>query len=148
MTTSDSPSPSSPAQERESLRLTIAEHPARGKLGGAWWPQSRDIDLEFAALVEEFPALQGRVMRGLFSRPDWDTAPRKVATHRGFVKVGSFPNDDTHLMILTVSAEPWRLQLLVVPSDATADKARALMAAAASVDVAGAKALLVEHGVL
>lgn len=148
MTTSDSPSPSSPTAARESLRLTLAENPVPGNLGGAWWPQSRDLPTELASLIDEFPEVRGRVVRGLFSRPDWDAPPRKIATKRGFVKVGSFPNDDTHVMTLTVSVEPRRLFLLVVPPDTGADAAAALMASAGSVDTDSAKALLAEHGAL
>jgi hypothetical protein len=35
------------------------------------------------------------------------------------VKVGSFPSDDTHLMILTMGSEQ-RLKLLVIPSETPA----------------------------
>lgn len=148
MTTSDSPSPSSPTAAREALRLNLAEDPTPGNLGGAWWPQSRDLPTELAELIDEFPEARGRVMRGLFSPPDWDKPPRKIPTRRGFVKVGSFPHDDTHVVTLTVSASPRRLLLLVVPPDTPADTAATLMAGAASVEATSAKALLTEHGVL
>jgi hypothetical protein len=127
--------------------LTLAPHPGREKLAGAWWPQSRDLEIELADLVDHFPKVRGRVMRGLFSRPDWDLPIRKVTTKHGVMKVGSFPGDDTHVMILSMSAAPSRLTLLVVPSETDADAAQALMARASSADAHSAGALLAAHGI-
>jgi hypothetical protein len=87
---------------------------------GAWWPRSRDLNREAADLVDHFPAERGRINRLLFSRPDWDESSkdgrgvRSIAAARGRVKVGSFPSDDTHVMILQLS-DGKRLTLLVVP---------------------------------
>jgi hypothetical protein len=89
---------------------------------GVWWPQSRHLQTEAADLVDNLPRSVGHVNRLLFSRPDWDDAlvggrgARRVQTGRGPVKVGSFPSDDTQLMILTM-ATGQRLRLDVVPSD-------------------------------
>jgi hypothetical protein len=107
------------------LRLQLSDSPAPGRVDGAWWPRSRDLQQEAADLVDHFPTASGRVNRLLFSRPDWDDPDpagrgmRKVVAARGAVKVGSFPSDDTHLMILTL-ASGQRLKLLVIPSDTEA----------------------------
>lgn len=101
---------------RQVLRLQLSGSPGRGILDGGWWPQSRDIDVELAELVDGFPAVVGRVHRALYSRPDWDTQPRSVRVARGRVKAGSFPRDDTHLLVLSMSTRI-RLRLLVVPYD-------------------------------
>jgi hypothetical protein len=88
---------------------------------GVWWPQSRDLQVEAADLVDHFPPQVGRIDRLLFSRTDWDDpiangrGVRRIRARRGAVKVGSFPSDDTHLMIL-VLASGRRLSLRVIAS--------------------------------
>ncbi len=53
-----------------------------------------------------------------------------VRAGRGMVKVGSFPDDDTHVVVLKMSTgEP--LRLLVVPADLDAELAPRVMALAA-----------------
>lgn len=52
----------------------------------------------------------------MFSPPDWDDKPRRVPVGGRFVKVGSFPRDDTHLLLLALS-DARVLRLLVVPPD-------------------------------
>ena len=56
--------------------------------------------MEVADLVEHFPLPSGRVVRVLISPPDWDPAPRQVRVAGGSVKIGSFPRDDTHLVLI------------------------------------------------
>ena len=76
-------------------------------------------------MVDHFPAANGRISRLVFSRPDWDNSShhgrgvRTIRAARGQVKVGSFPSDDTHLMILTMGSGE-RLKLLVIPSETPA----------------------------
>jgi hypothetical protein len=126
MTTSSSNSPTTPA-ERVPLRLGLSAR-SSSSLGGAWWPQSRDLQLEAADLVDHFPEAAGHISRLLFSRPDWDhptvsgRGVRRINAGRGAVKVGSFPRDDTHLMILSMSSGK-RLNLRVIPSDTDAVEA-------------------------
>jgi hypothetical protein len=113
--------PVATVEGRVPLRLELDDDPV-GFLHGAWWPQSRDLQPEAADLVDHFPAAVGRINRLLISRPDWDNpaadgrALRRIVARRGPIKVGSFPSDDTHLMILTM-ATGRRLRLVVVPSD-------------------------------
>lgn len=115
---------------RGPVRLNLAEKPGRNHLDGAWWPQSRDLAVELADLVAHFPPRFGRIVRALFSPPDWDPAPRRIPVAGGYVKVGSFPRDDSHLIHLTTSSRTV-LHVLVVPPDFTADQgAEALLAAA------------------
>lgn len=99
---------------RGPVRMALSPSPGKATLDGAWWPQSRDLDLELADLVDHFPADRGRVQRVLYSRPDWDTQPHRVVVARGPIKVGSYPHDDTHLMMLRMSTRT-DLRLLVVP---------------------------------
>ena len=113
-------------------RLRLSEV-AGGRLDGAWWPRSRDLEAELPELVDHFPVAAGHIDRVLFSRPDWDSCPRKVDVHRGRIKTGSFPSDDTHLLILRLSTQV-QLALLVVPPNTAPDLANRLMARAAAAD--------------
>lgn len=148
MTTSPTMSDSSPTlAERAPLRLRLDNSFQSGQLDGAWWPQSRDLQREAADLVDHFPALIGRIARLLFSRPDWDTVPgdpsiRRVQATRGTVKMGSFPSDDTHVVVLKMSSGE-RLRLLVVPADTEPNLASlAMQQAADDRNTQGASTLL------
>jgi hypothetical protein len=80
--------------DRPPLRLQLNQPMGDGALDGSWWPQSRDLSLELADLVDKFPAALGEVHRVVFSRPDRDTAPHRVRVARGLIKVGSYPRED------------------------------------------------------
>lgn len=138
MTTS--PTGSSPTTQdgAAALRLRLDHDVARGGLDGAWWPHSRDLATESAHLVDAFPVELGRIARLLYSGPDWPRADdqaqvRRIRTEHGSVKLGSFPSDDTHTMVVTLASRE-RLHLLVVPCDTDAAVAEAAMASAADAD--------------
>ena len=130
----------SPIQDHQStvraeLRIRLDNSFTSGPLDGAWWPQSRNLQIEAADLIDNFPHRVGQISRLLFSRPDWDTASgepsvRKIRAARGIVKVGSFPSDDTHIMILAMATGE-RLRLLVVPHDTPPELAERIMEQAA-----------------
>lgn len=116
--------------DRRPLRLRMGRAMGVDRLDGGWWPQSRNLTVELADLVDHFPADCGRVVRALFSPPDWDPGPRRVPVAGGSIKVGSFPHDDTHLIELKTS-DRTVLHVLVVPPTFTDDQgAEALLAAA------------------
>lgn len=114
--------------DRVPLRLALHDTSVDRRIDGAWWPQSRDLQVETADLVDHFPEVAGHINRLLFSRPDWDDSAsdgrgvRSIRARRGSVKVGSFPSDDTRLMILTMSTGR-RISLRVVQADVDADEA-------------------------
>jgi hypothetical protein len=85
-------------------------------LDGGWWPQSRDLTVELADLVDNFPAASGRVVRATFSPPDWDDSPRRVPTARGYVPAGFSRHDGANVMMLKTS-ERNELCLLVIPPE-------------------------------
>lgn len=120
---------------RVDLRIRLDNSFSSGPVDGAWWPQSRDLQVEAADLIDHFPHRVGRISRLLFSRPDWDSvagAPsvHKIRAARGMVKVGSFPSDNTHLVVLSMATGD-RLRLLVVPHDTAPERAERIMAQAA-----------------
>ncbi len=107
----------------------MGDKPGSQPLDGGWWPQSRDLTLELGDLVDHFPPKLGRIVRVLFSAPDWDDSPKRVPTARGYVKVGFDPHDDTHVVVLTTS-ERQELCILVVPPHLSRTKGdEALLAA-------------------
>lgn len=115
---------------REPLRLLLSPCFGHGPLDGAWWPQSRDLEVELADLVDHFPASAGRIVRAVYCPPDWLSPPRRVKVARGFVKTGYFPHDDTHVISLRMYDQQI-LQLMVVPFATSAIPAKAAMRAAA-----------------
>ncbi|MDR7360706.1 DUF5994 family protein [Nocardioides marmoribigeumensis] len=111
------------------LRLHLAPDPSDGLLDGAWWPYSHDLETELADLVDHFPPEVGRVSRVLFSRPDWQTHPRHIQVGRGMMKTGSFPSDDSHVVLLKLAREQ-QLKVMVIPPETTPDAAEQLVAEA------------------
>lgn len=131
MSTSNGSRPTpSPTPSRAPLRLRMVEHTGIDHLDGGWWPQSRDLAVELADLVDHFPPAHGRVVRALVSPPDWEPAPRRIPVAAGYVKVGSFPRDNTHLVQLTIS-DRMILHVLVIPPDLNEAQGDGAMLAAA-----------------
>jgi hypothetical protein len=64
------PIPPTSAADRVPLRLQLDQPTGGGALDGSWWPQSRDLSLELADLVDNFPSALGEVHRVVISRPD------------------------------------------------------------------------------
>ena len=135
MTTATTPSSpaSSPAGSSAAagpLRLRLAEQQGRDHLDGGWWPHSRDLGAELRELVDSFPPERGRVVRALYSPPDWEPGtPRNLPVAAGRIKVGSFPHDDTHRVQLTMSDRSvWHL--VVVPVHFEADQGEEALLAA------------------
>lgn len=116
---------------RGDLRLRMVDNPDQESLDGAWWPWSRDLILEMRSLAAAFPSGQGRISRVGFSRPDWDGNPRQVDLGTRLLKMGSVPDDDTHVLTVHTSDDR-RLTLLVVPHTYTADQGEEAMLAAST----------------
>lgn len=127
MTTSNSPVR---ALSPDALRVALAAPRRNRPLDGGWWPHSRDLAVELAELVAGLPPGAGRAVRAVYSPPDWDTPPRRVPLARGYLKVGSFPRDDSHVLDLLM-LDGTTLRLLVVPSTADPRQARSALQAAA-----------------
>jgi hypothetical protein len=103
-TSTDRPSPTAPATPgRGPLRLDLAAVLGAGADDGEWWPRSRDFAVEAADLVDHFPPQLGQVNRLVFSRPDWDSAPHRLVVDHRLIKVGSYPVDDGHRLMLAMS---------------------------------------------
>jgi hypothetical protein len=81
----------------------VSDRDDQGAPRGAWWPETRDLTDQLPALFALWPAEAGRIVRVLYSPPDWDDRPRSVQVSDGRrVKTGSFPRDDTHRLTLSM----------------------------------------------
>jgi len=124
------------------LRLAMGAGVGSDKLDGGWWPRSRDLTTEFADLVDNFPAQYGRIVRATYSPPDWDDAPRRIAVRGRYVKVGNFPRDDTHVIIVTTSDRVVHCLLVIPPAFDESQGSEALLAASTRGNRHSAKELL------
>jgi hypothetical protein len=103
------------AQTRLPLRLRLSDPARPHPLDGGWWPQSNNLGVEMADLVNGFPSDRARIVRALYSPPDWEDAPKRVTTARGYIETAAFPRDFSPVMILTTSDRE-KLCLLVIPA--------------------------------
>lgn len=101
---------------RQPVRLELSPSPGRSPVDGGWWPRTRDLDVELADLIDSLPGGLGTMCGAHYSRPDWNTRPRTVATFRSRIQTGYFPRDDTHLLLLSTSTGT-TIRLLVVPPE-------------------------------
>lgn len=108
---------SSPASHTP-LRLRLKpKAPATGYVDGAWWPRSRDLATELAALAEVLAVRLGSVERVAYALSAWDAAPPKVDVNGIRIRLEGFTSQDQNTIHVTGSGG--RISLLVVPSELT-----------------------------
>ena len=83
---------------------------------GAWWPHNRTLADQLDDLFSAWPPRAGRIVRVLYSPPDWDDRPRSVAVAGRRVKTGSFPRDDTRQLQLTLGDGVRRIITVIPPA--------------------------------
>lgn len=120
------------ATRSDLIRLSLHAGPAvRGSdvrsFDGAWWPESRLLSDELRELFALWPPAMGRIVRVLYSPPDWDDRPRSVPVADRRVKTGCFPLDDTRQLTLSM-LDGRRLAISVIPPDTPDDLAAKLLA--------------------
>lgn len=93
---------------------------------GAWWPQSRSLGDQLGELFDLWPTEAGRIVRVLYSPPDWDDHPRSVAVSGRRVKTGSFPHDDTHELTLAL-LDGQRRTITVIPPETPTTEATGVL---------------------
>lgn len=114
-------------------RFSYRPEHARNRPDAVWWPQNRSFGDQLPDLVSLWPATAGHVSRVLYSPPDWDDHPRKVDVGDRIMKTGCFPQDDTHLVTLTLADGEHRTVLVIDPDTAPAE-ARLLLGFGAAED--------------
>ncbi|MBC9728541.1 hypothetical protein H8R17_28195 [Streptomyces sp. TRM68367] len=102
------------------------------ELDGAWWPRSRDLTHELAALADVLDPLWGRITRIAVNSRYWPIIPRKISVNGHVVKVGWFTSEQDPHKILLLSYTAGRWDLLVIPPETSAPSAAWLMAAASA----------------
>lgn len=115
---------------RVPLRLRLSPRPGRDRLDGGWWPQTRNLAVELADLVNHFPGSGGRIVRAVISPPDWDSPPRSVLVTTGYVEVGSNPRNEQNVIQLRTT-DRTVLVILVVPHDTIRPEAEEALRTAA-----------------
>jgi hypothetical protein len=95
---------------------------------GAWWPRNRTLADQLDDLFAAWPPEAGRIVRVLYSPPDWHDRPRSVAVAGRRMKTGSFPRDDTHQLQLTLR-DGVRRAITVIPPETAARAAHDILTA-------------------
>lgn len=109
-------------QTRFALTSAVGPAVGRGLPSGAWWPESRSLTDQLGGLFQAWPDEQGRIIRVLYSPPDWDDHPHAVEVPGRRIKTGSFPHDDTHELILSL-LDGRRRTITVIPPGTSAKRA-------------------------
>ncbi|AZM89895.1 MULTISPECIES: DUF5994 family protein [Streptomyces] len=103
-----------------------------GRLDGAWWPRTRDIETELPALISVLTGHLGPITCVGVDASAWNGLPTRLVIDDQVVHIDSDPvGDDT--VLITRGAND-HFALLVVPPDTTADAAREAMARAVRAD--------------
>ena len=115
----------------DTVRLALIDPPAeRTTLDGAWWPRSRSLTAELPGLVEDLHHRGIRVTRVAYHPDGWDPAPRRLTADGRIIRLGWFRRLDPQLLNLTGDFTRGRIDLLVVPPDATPHAAQEAFTAA------------------
>jgi hypothetical protein len=113
------------------LRLETARS-REGRLDGAWWPRTRDIETELPALISVLTGHLGPITRVGLDASAWNGLPTRLVIGGQVVHLDSDPaGDDT---VLITRGHNDHFALLMVPPDTTADAARQAMARAVRAD--------------
>ncbi|WP_327300079.1 DUF5994 family protein [Streptomyces goshikiensis] len=103
-----------------------------GRLDGAWWPRTRDIETELPALISVLTGHLGPITRVGVDTSAWNSLPTRLIIDGQVVRLDADAvGDDT---ILITRGHNDHFALLVVPPDTTAAAAREAMAQAVHAD--------------
>jgi hypothetical protein len=123
----------SPPDTGSALRLQLDPHPSRTTaLDGGWWPHSTDSAAELPALLDALAGVRGDVTHALMNTAEWDLPHlREIPAAGRSVHLGWYTSQPAGLLTVICDFGNDRFDLLVVPSDATASSAAAVLGAAA-----------------
>lgn len=140
-----------PPEQTPRLRLK-PKAPTTGYVDGAWWPRSDDLSAELPDLLAVLSVRLGPIHRVLYNLAEWVTAPTKLQTDGGMVRLAGYRRQPVNT-IEVAGCPGSRIVLLVVPAYTdTHDAHHAMMAAAAPDDASTVADLLltgaprVQHG--
>jgi hypothetical protein len=119
----------SPPEHTPRLRLK-PKAPSSGYVDGAWWPHSDDLTAELPDLLAVLSVRLGRISRVLYKLNEWATAPAKLATAEGVVRLDGYRvHPVSTVEVLGLNRR--KIVLLVVSPQADPDQAHAIMMTAA-----------------
>ncbi|GAY08370.1 DUF5994 family protein [Pseudonocardia sp. N23] len=121
------PASARPESPRVELKDLAANH--TGQVDGAWWPRSDDLADELRSLLPVLADQLGPVERVSYHLGDWSTTARSVVVDGSVVRAGGYTHQPTRT--IDVATRRHRITLLVLPVDESADRAAAVMTAAA-----------------
>ncbi len=84
---------------------------------GAWFPRSRDLEVELPELIAELDRRGVRIERFTYALDAWRAAPRKLVARDRVVRTGGFRSMDAQVVCLTWNGGSQRADLLVVPPE-------------------------------
>jgi hypothetical protein len=115
----------STAERVDDARLLWAASPDQ-RIGGAWWPRSRNITVELAGLLPAADAALGAPLIRVSLNPHaWDHQPGRLYCGARVIRLAWFNSID--LATVAVSATPMdRITLCLVPPEWTATAGESL----------------------
>jgi Family of unknown function (DUF5994) len=117
------PPPSAPAA-RVSFRQPVTSAP---HVDAAWWPRSRDLEAELPGLLDVLWTAAREVDRVSYPIHSWLPAPRRLDIEGRHVRLGGFTHQDPSMISLRDAWGAERIDILVIPSDAGPEFARAAL---------------------
>jgi Family of unknown function (DUF5994) len=100
-----------------------AERSARGRFDGAWWPRTNDLGDQAGGLAAAVgDAWHARVARINYNPTIWTATPRRIRREGTPLRMGWFPSPEPQELSLML-LDGRRVELLVVPHEASADEA-------------------------
>jgi hypothetical protein len=121
-----------PPQHTPRLRLK-PKGPLTGRVDGAWWPHSDDLEAEVPDLLAVLSVRLGPISYVLYKMTEWVQAVRKMPIGGRFVRLGGYQRQPSN----TVEVQGLggrKVVLLVVPAATDAHRAHTIMMAASAPD--------------
>ncbi|AQT78695.1 hypothetical protein B1R94_04690 [Mycolicibacterium litorale] len=120
----------SPPQHTPRLRLKPLG-PLSGRVDGAWWPRSEDLEAEIPDVLAVLSVRLGPISYVLYKLTEWVKIKSKVPIDGKFVRFGGYHRQpDNTIEIQGLGGK--KIVLLVVPATTDPERAHAMMMAAAA----------------
>ncbi|MCV7177433.1 DUF5994 family protein [Mycolicibacterium sphagni] len=121
-----------PPQETPRLRLK-PKGPVTGRVDGAWWPHSDDLEAEVPDLLAVLSVRLGPVRYVLYKMTEWVKTRTKMPIGERFVRLGGYERQPSNTVEVQ-GLNGKKVVLLVVPAATDPDRAHSIMMAAAAPD--------------
>lgn len=119
-----------PPQTTPRLRLK-PKGPRTGRVDGAWWPHSENLEAEVPDLLAVLSVRLGPISYVLYRMTEWVKARSEMPIGDRFVRLGGYDRQPSNTVEIQ-GLGGRKLVLLVVPAATDPDRAHAIMMAAAA----------------